>query len=68
MRSSEAARPGAAISLCFCPALTHPHSDPDIPAAATNEQVKHSVELGILGLALFMGPQREEKVVNSVYT
>lgn len=68
MRSSEAAHPGVAISLCFYSALTHPHSDPTTTlATATNEQVKHSVELGILGPALFMVQQREEKVVNIVY-
>lgn len=50
MRSSEAAAgPAVAISLCFYPALTHPHSDLTILATATNEQVKRSVEFGILG-------------------
>lgn len=67
MRSSEAACPGVAISLCFYPVLTHPHSDPTILATDTNEQVKHSVELGILGSALFIVQQREERVVNMVY-
>ncbi len=68
MRSSEAARPGVAISLCFCPALTHPHSDPTALATATNEQVKHSVELGILGDCIIHGAaERREGGKYSVY-
>lgn len=64
MRSSEAAW----SCCCDYPLLpTHPHSDPTALAPATNEQVKHSVQLGISGLALFMVEQREKKVVNSVY-
>lgn len=59
MRNSECA--GLAISLCFYPALTHPHSDPAILATAKNEQVNHIVELGILGTALFIVQSREEK-------
>lgn len=48
-------------------ALTHPHSDPSSLATATNAQVKLSVELGILGPALFIVRQRAEREVNTVY-
>lgn len=66
MRSSEAGRPGAAINFCLGSALTHPYPDPAIRAAATNEQVKHIVELRIFGPALFIVRQTEESAVNTV--
>lgn len=70
MRSSEADRPGVAISSLLLLLQRKKKNfhilTPTIFASATNEQVKHSVELGIFRLELFMWQQRK-KAVNGVY-
>lgn len=50
------------LASASSPALTHPHSDPAIPATATNERVKRGVDLGILAPTLFMARQGDETV------